>query len=313
MQRSLLAQATERGQTASRLAPSNASGRAPSATRTMTGTRSARATTCGEGKRCARDAASRCPVALALAGVRAPPPTTLTPWQLQSGARRALRSAGRPTTRRHRRNRTLAHRRDARRKLRKKESRRAPRGARARIPSSWPRRAGRGDSRAARAHRGRAPRRRPHAAVADAGAAELGRRARIDDDRFATFIAPVTEDEKLLQQPGRRGADFTRTDPWRVMRIMGEFIEGFDDARRRREGRHGLRLGAHGPRRPAVPGGAGDRAPARRGRLRDHHRRRPRHHGGGEQGRASSAAAARSAATSSCRSSRAPIRTSIRS
>ena len=37
----------------------------------------------------------------------------------------------------------------------------------------------------------------------------------------------VTEDEKLLQQPGPR-IDFTRTDPWRVMRIMGEFIEGFD-------------------------------------------------------------------------------------
>lgn len=37
----------------------------------------------------------------------------------------------------------------------------------------------------------------------------------------------VTEDEKLLQQPGPT-SDFTRTDPWRVMRIMGEFIEGFD-------------------------------------------------------------------------------------
>ena len=39
--------------------------------------------------------------------------------------------------------------------------------------------------------------------------------------------SPATEDEKLLQQPGPR-IDFTRTDPWRVMRIMGEFIEGFD-------------------------------------------------------------------------------------
>lgn len=38
---------------------------------------------------------------------------------------------------------------------------------------------------------------------------------------------PVTEDTKLLQQPGPSD-DFTRTDPWRVMRIMGEFIEGFD-------------------------------------------------------------------------------------
>src|SRR5881275_169260 len=38
------------------------------------------------------------------------------------------------------------------------------------------------------------------------------------DDAIRT--APVTEDEKLLQQPGPR-TDFTRTDPWRVMRIMG--------------------------------------------------------------------------------------------
>ena len=38
----------------------------------------------------------------------------------------------------------------------------------------------------------------------------------------------MTEDEKLLQQPSTSVADFTRTDPWRVLRIMGEFIEGFD-------------------------------------------------------------------------------------
>ena len=55
-----------------------------------------------------------------------------------------------------------------------------------------------------------------------------GRRAgdRIVDDSIRD-LASVTEDEKLLQQPGPR-IDFTRTDPWRVMRIMGEFIEGFD-------------------------------------------------------------------------------------
>ncbi len=56
-----------------------------------------------------------------------------------------------------------------------------------------------------------------------------GRRSgatRIVDDSIRD-IASVTEDEKLLQQPGPR-VDFTRTDPWRVMRIMGEFIEGFD-------------------------------------------------------------------------------------
>jgi len=56
-----------------------------------------------------------------------------------------------------------------------------------------------------------------------------GRRAgatRVVDDAIRNF-GPVTEDEKLLQQSSPP-IDFTRTDPWRVMRIMGEFIEGFD-------------------------------------------------------------------------------------
>jgi uncharacterized protein (TIGR00730 family) len=50
------------------------------------------------------------------------------------------------------------------------------------------------------------------------------------DDSIRNVIAPATEDEKLLQsgKPTGFGADFTRTDPWRVMRIMGEIIEGFD-------------------------------------------------------------------------------------
>jgi uncharacterized protein (TIGR00730 family) len=53
--------------------------------------------------------------------------------------------------------------------------------------------------------------------------------AKVIDESIRNFI-PVTEDEKLLQhgKPGFGPADFTRTDPWRVMRIMGEFIEGFD-------------------------------------------------------------------------------------
>jgi hypothetical protein len=38
----------------------------------------------------------------------------------------------------------------------------------------------------------------------------------------------LTEDAKLLQQPDARQVDFTKTDPWRVLRIMGEIIEGFD-------------------------------------------------------------------------------------
>jgi uncharacterized protein (TIGR00730 family) len=50
---------------------------------------------------------------------------------------------------------------------------------------------------------------------------------RIIDDAIRDFVSPITEDEKLLQVPGT-ARDFTRTDTWRVMRIMGEFIEGFD-------------------------------------------------------------------------------------
>ena len=51
---------------------------------------------------------------------------------------------------------------------------------------------------------------------------------RIVDDSIRSWSAPITEDEKLLQAGSDR-EDFTRTDPWRVMRIMGEFIEGFDN------------------------------------------------------------------------------------
>ena len=43
-------------------------------------------------------------------------------------------------------------------------------------------------------------------------------------------VGRATEDQRLLASPSTKHlpTDFTFTDPWRVMRITGEFVEGFD-------------------------------------------------------------------------------------
>ncbi len=44
----------------------------------------------------------------------------------------------------------------------------------------------------------------------------------------AARIGHPTEDEKLLETQEPEQAAFLNTDPWRVLRITGEFVEGFD-------------------------------------------------------------------------------------
>jgi uncharacterized protein (TIGR00730 family) len=46
--------------------------------------------------------------------------------------------------------------------------------------------------------------------------------------RSMSRVARATEDERLLRRETAEDAGFTHTDPWRVFRIMGEFVEGFE-------------------------------------------------------------------------------------
>ncbi len=48
-----------------------------------------------------------------------------------------------------------------------------------------------------------------------------------DSDNKDSLPTHVTQDEQLLETP--RADDFTNTDTWRVFRILGEFVEGFDE------------------------------------------------------------------------------------
>lgn len=54
------------------------------------------------------------------------------------------------------------------------------------------------------------------------------RRDRSESKQHARSGRP-TEDERLLQAPVPPPEEFVHTDPWRVLRIMGEFVTGFDE------------------------------------------------------------------------------------
>jgi len=49
----------------------------------------------------------------------------------------------------------------------------------------------------------------------------------IDKEEPEEHLKGTTQDEQLLESPGPD--EFTHTDTWRVFRIMGEFVTGFDE------------------------------------------------------------------------------------
>ena len=93
-----------------------------------------------------------------------------------------------------------------------------------------------------------------------------------------------TTDQRLLDAEGP--SDWVHTDPWRVMRIQSEFVEGFGALAELGPADQRVRLGPHAARtrRSTRPGVRLGRALVEAG-LRGDHRRRPRRHGGGQQGR----------------------------
>ncbi len=53
----------------------------------------------------------------------------------------------------------------------------------------------------------------------------------MDKNEFDKTPPGGTQDERLLESP-RRSDEFLHTDTWRVFRIMGEFVQGFEDLAR---------------------------------------------------------------------------------
>ena len=155
--------------------------------------------------------------------------------------------------------------------------------------------------------------RKPAAEAAKAPAPRKSKPTRrIDDSIRDQYEAYTTEDEKLLQAMPHPD-DFTRSDTWRVLRIMGEFIEGFDKLANVGKAVTVFGSARTASGRSAVCRGGGSRQAARRSGVRDDHRARVRELWKRRTRARSLPADAALAATSSCRSSRERIRTSIRS
>jgi uncharacterized protein (TIGR00730 family) len=63
---------------------------------------------------------------------------------------------------------------------------------------------------------------------ADDGSGRAGLRPNPELNVPPDELERETEDERFLQREEVQAAEFIHTDPWRVFRIMGEFVEGFD-------------------------------------------------------------------------------------
>jgi uncharacterized protein (TIGR00730 family) len=82
-----------------------------------------------------------------------------------------------------------------------------------------------------RIYRGRRRRAPGTTAAADYIPADHSRAAQVSDDRILHSAGPggPTADEQLLARERLARPDaFHKSDPWRVLRIMGEFVEGFE-------------------------------------------------------------------------------------
>ncbi|GMA86029.1 hypothetical protein GCM10025868_12790 [Angustibacter aerolatus] len=112
-----------------------------------------------------------------------------------------------------------------------------------------------------------------------------------------------TTDQRLLDSRGPH--DWVHTDPWRVLRIQSEFVEGFGALAEPAARRQRLRVGPHPRRLGRVPHRRRHRPRARRGRLRGDHRRRARRDAGGQRGCLRGRRGQRRAGHRACRTSRA--------
>ncbi len=124
----------------------------------------------------------------------------------------------------------------------------------------------------ARSAPGPAPARRSPSRTADGAGASSSRRP---PRPLSIRVRASTEDERFLEKPKR--PEFLDSDPWRALRILSEFVEGFDALAASRPCRRGLRVGPDAPENHPVYDLArrvGD-APGARG-LRGDHRRRAR-------------------------------------